>query len=296
MKWRGRQGSTNVVDGRRGSGGTRRRIPGGGKSKLGIGAIVIILIISWITGQNPLNFINLSDVTGGDSYVQQSSNGYTGSAEDEELVDFIEVVLKETEDMWNQIYRNRFGKNYQEPKLYIFDGTVTSRCGRASAATGPFYCPGDQTIYIDLSFFRELRNRFNAPGDFAMAYVIAHEVGHHVQYLLGTTRQVDSQRGKVSKAQYNDLSVRLELQADFFAGVWAHYADRTKGILDEGDIEEALNAANAIGDDKLQREAQGYVVPESFTHGTSAQRKRWFKKGYDTGDLNQGGTFNTNKL
>lgn len=297
MKWRGRKGSTNVIDGRRASGGSRGRIPGGGKSKLGIGVIVVILIISWITGQNPLNFINLSDVVGGgDNYVQQQSNGYTTSAEDEELTEFVKVVLQETEDLWNQTYRNQFGKNYQEPQLYLFSGTVTSKCGRATAASGPFYCPGDQTIYIDLSFFRELRDRFKAPGDFAIAYVIAHEVGHHVQYLLGTTRQVDSQRGKISKAAYNDLSVRLELQADFLAGIWAHYADRTKGILDQGDIEEALGAANAIGDDRLQKQAQGYIIPESFTHGTSAQRMRWFRKGYETGDLNQGNTFNTNNL
>ncbi|MEL6556622.1 MAG: neutral zinc metallopeptidase [Bacteroidota bacterium] len=297
MKWRGRKGSTNVIDGRRGSGGSRSRIPGGGKSKMGIGVIVVILIISWITGQNPLNFIDLNDVVGsGDNYAQQSAGNYVGSAEDDELFEFVKVVLQETEDYWNRAYKNQLGRNYQEPKLYVFDGTVTSRCGRASAASGPFYCPADQTIYLDLSFFRELRDRFKAPGDFAMAYVIAHEVGHHVQNLLGTIKQVDSQRGKISQAAYNDLSVRLELQADFLAGVWAHYADRTKDILDDGDIEEALNAANAIGDDRLQKQSQGYVVPESFTHGTSAQRMRWFRKGYETGDLNQGNTFNTNIL
>ncbi|MGB3467711.1 MAG: neutral zinc metallopeptidase [Cyclobacteriaceae bacterium] len=294
MKWRGRTGSRNVVDGRRGSGG---RLPGGGKTKFGIGTVVIVIIIALITGQNPLNFINMSDVTGGStSYVEQTNTNYQGSAEDEELKQFISVVLKETEDYWNTAFPAKFNRTYQEPKLFIYNGLVTSRCGRASAATGPFYCPGDQTIYIDLSFYRDLKNRFKAPGDFAMAYVVAHEVGHHVQYLLGITKKVDSQRGRVAKADYNELSVRLELQADFLAGVWAHYADRTKNILEDGDIEEALNAANAIGDDRLQKQAQGYVVPESFTHGTSAQRMRWFKKGYQTGNLDEGDTFATNNL
>ncbi|MEL7147489.1 MAG: neutral zinc metallopeptidase [Bacteroidota bacterium] len=289
MKWRGRQGSDNVIDGRRGSGG---KMPGGRKTKFGLGTIIIIVIISFILGENPLNFINLSDVATGDSYVQQTTEAYTGTAAEEELKQFIKVVLKETEDLWNQKFPEALGRRYQEPKLYLYSGTVTSRCGRASSATGPFYCPGDQTIYIDMSFYNDLKNRFGAPGDFAMAYVIAHEVGHHIQYLLGTTKQVDRQRGS---ANYNNLSVRLELQADFLAGVWAHFADRTRGILDEGDIQEALNAANAIGDDRLQKQAQGYVVPESFTHGTSAQRMRWFKRGYDTGDLSQGNTFNVSE-
>lgn len=293
MKWRGRQGSTNVIDGRNGSRGSGRRMPGGRKTKFGLGTVIIIVIISLVLGENPLNFIDLSQVdTGGSNYTQQTTQPYTGNAAEEELKQFITVVLKETEDLWNQKFPEVLGRRYQEPKLYLYSGVVTSRCGRASSATGPFYCPGDQTIYIDMSFYNDLKNRFGAPGDFAMAYVIAHEVGHHIQYLLGTTAQVDRQRGS---ANYNELSVRLELQADFLAGVWAHYADRTKGILEPGDIQEALNAANAIGDDRLQKQAQGYVVPESFTHGTSAQRMRWFKRGYDTGDLNQGNTFSVSK-
>ena len=299
MKWRGRKGSSNVIDGRQGSGrqgsgrqGSGRRMPGGRKTKFGLGTIIVIVVLSLILGENPLNFIDLSQVANGNNYAQQAPESYAGSAAEEELKQFITVVLKETEDLWNQRFPQALGRRYEEPKLYLYSGTVTSRCGRASSATGPFYCPGDQTIYIDMSFYNDLKNRFGAPGDFAMAYVIAHEVGHHIQYLLGTTSQVDRQRGS---ARYNELSVRLELQADFLAGVWAHYADRTKGILDDGDIEEALNAANAIGDDRLQKQAQGYVVPESFTHGTSAQRMRWFKRGYETGDLNQGNTFSVDK-
>ena len=288
MKWRGRKGSTNVIDGRRGSG---RRVPGGRKTKLGLGTIIVVIVLSLILGENPLNFINVSDVTGGANYTQTTDQSYAGSAAEEELKQFITVVLKETEDFWNQKFPEATGRRYQEPKLYLFSGTVTSRCGRASAASGPFYCPGDQTIYIDMSFYNDLKNKYGAPGDFAMAYVIAHEVGHHIQNLLGTIEQVNRQRGT---AQYNELSVRLELQADFLAGVWAHFADRTRDLLDDGDIREALNAANAIGDDRLQKQAQGYVVPESFTHGTSAQRMRWFKRGFDTGDLNQGNTFSVN--
>ncbi|MEO0473073.1 MAG: neutral zinc metallopeptidase, partial [Bacteroidota bacterium] len=185
---------------------------------------------------------------------------------------------------------------YRKPKLVIFDGQVASACGYASSATGPFYCPGDEKMYIDLSFYRQLKERFKAPGDFAMAYVVAHEVGHHVQNLLGYTDFVDSKRGRIPKAQQNQLSVRLELQADFLAGVWAHHTHKNTGILEKGDIEEALRAANAIGDDNLQRQAQGYVVPESFTHGTSEQRMRWFMKGWETGDLRQGDTFNARSL
>jgi predicted metalloprotease len=215
---------------------------------------------------------------------------------DDELAAFVKVVLADTEDVWTKLFREQMGKNYQKPVLVLYEGKVNSACGFASSATGPFYCPGDQKLYIDLSFYSDLKNKFGAPGDFAMAYVVAHEVAHHVQYLLGITRQVDSQRGKVSKTVYNDLSVRLELQADFFSGVWANHAQKMNDILEEGDIEEALNAARAIGDDRLQMQSRGYVVPESFTHGTSEQRMRWFTKGFKTGDPNQGDTFQTKNL
>jgi predicted metalloprotease len=214
---------------------------------------------------------------------------------DDELAEFVSVVLKETEDVWEILFREQLGRNYQQPTLVIFDGQVSSACGMASSATGPFYCPGDQKLYIDLSFYRELSQKFGAPGDFAMAYVVAHEVAHHVQNLLGYTRQMQQQRGRISETAYNQLSVRLELQADFLSGVWAYHM-KNKGLLDEGDIEEALRCANAIGDDRIQKQARGYVVPDSFTHGTSEQRKRWFKLGFDTGDLSQGDTFGAKTL
>lgn len=216
---------------------------------------------------------------------------YRGSPEEEELAEFSAVVLSDTELVWNQLL-----DNYREPTLVLFTGSVQSTCGFASAASGPFYCPGDEKLYIDLSFYKELRDRFDAPGDFAQAYVIAHEVGHHIQKLMGLTDKVHSLRGKVSEAEYNRMSVRLELQADYLSGVWAHHAQHTLGVLEDGDIEEALNAASAIGDDRLQRQAQGHVVPDSFTHGTSEQRMRWFKKGYEAGDLSQGDTFNAEVL
>jgi uncharacterized protein len=205
------------------------------------------------------------------------------------------VVLADTEDAWHAIFR-KMGRQYQEPKLVLFAGQTRSGCGHASGASGPFYCPQDGRVYIDLSFYRMLQERFGAPGDFAQAYVIAHEVGHHVQNLLGISDQVQAARGRVSEAEYNRLSVRLELQADFFAGVWAHHADRAKGVVEPGDIEEALRAASAIGDDNLQRRSQGRVVPDSFTHGSSEQRVRWFRKGYETGDIRQGDTFSAPTL
>jgi predicted metalloprotease len=208
----------------------------------------------------------------------------------EELRKFVSVVLADTEDVWNDQFK-RMGRTYREPKMVLFNGEVKSACGFASAAVGPFYCPGDETVYLDLSFFQELKQRFGAPGDFAQAYVIAHEVGHHVQKLLGKTDEVHGAQGRMSKADYNKLSVRLELQADFLAGVWAHHAQKSKAILDPGDLEEAINAARAIGDDRLQKQAQGYVVPDSFTHGSSEQRIRWFRHGFKTGDLRQGNTF-----
>jgi predicted metalloprotease len=196
-------------------------------------------------------------------------------------------VLASTEDVWSAIYRDN-NQQYKAPKLVVFDNAVESACGNASAAMGPFYCPADYKVYIDLSFCNELRDRFRAPGNFAVAYVVAHEVGHHIQNMMGVSEQVQRQRGRVSEAEYNKLSVKLELQADFLAGVWAYHANRTRRILEPGDLEAALTAANAIGDDKLQKEAQGYVIPDAFTHGTSQQRMYWFKKGFETGDLNQG--------
>lgn len=284
MRWQGRQKSSNVEDRRRGR--TVRRT---GRT-LGVGTIIMI-IIALISGENPLNLL---------MQLQQSPQANTSEqvAQDgnDELGNFVSVVLKDTEDVWNKLFREQLNRQYQEPVLVLFSQSTESACGYASSATGPFYCPADFKVYIDLAFFQELKNRFQAPGDFAMAYVIAHEVGHHVQRLLGTTREVQSQKNRISKTEYNKLLVRLELQADFYAGVWAHHAQKMKNILEEGDIEEALGAANAIGDDKLQMEAQGYVVPDSFTHGTSAQRKKWFIKGLQTGDLRLGDTFNTNDL
>lgn len=298
MRWQGRQGSDNIED-RRGSGGGGFRMGGGsvGKASLGIGGVIIVIIMM-LLGVDPSSM--LGGASGGGSVPVQTDTRTTTTDANGQPTDqmgkFTSVVLKETEDVWSKIFAEEFNADYPEPKLVLFSGSTSTACGMGQSATGPFYCPGDQDIYIDLTFFNELQNRFGAGGDFAAAYVIAHEVGHHVQKQLGASDYVNQQRGRVSKAKQNELSVRLELQADFYAGVWAHYADKWKGVLEEGDIDEALNAANAIGDDRLQKQAQGYVVPESFTHGTSAQRKRWFLKGYKTGDVRQGDTFNTNDL
>ena len=282
MRWRGRKNSSNVED-RRSSGGARR-------TGAGLGGLVIAVIIYFMGGDPS---VILQQQSG--SQPQQQTSPAQKQAEDE-VVQFVSVVLQDTEDVWNQIFREEAGADYREPKLVLYRGLVSSACGRASSATGPFYCPADEKLYIDLSFYQNLKNRFGASGDFAMAYVLAHEVGHHVQNLLGITDRLNRLRGRVPQAQYNDQSVRLELQADFFAGVWAHHGQKMKSFLEEGDIEEALRAANAIGDDRLQKQAQGYVVPESFTHGTSAQRMRWFKKGFQTGDIQQGDTFNARSL
>lgn len=272
MKWTGRQGSGNVSD-RRGIGG---RVAIGG----GLGGLVILLLSLFFgNGNFSPEDININSGTG--------SGSYTPTEEENQNAQFVSVVLKDTEDVWHALL-----DNYQEPTLVLFTGSVDSGCGYASAATGPFYCPMDSQVYIDLSFYDQLQDRFGAPGDFAMAYVVAHEVGHHVQHLLGTTDKVDAMRGRLSEKQMNALSVKLELQADFYAGVWAHHAQEMKNILEAGDIDEALNAANAIGDDRLQQQSQGYVVPDAFTHGTSKQRMYWFKKGFETGDLSQGDTFN----
>ncbi|HYG02015.1 MAG TPA: neutral zinc metallopeptidase [Chryseosolibacter sp.] len=272
MRWRGRQGSGNVED-RRGMGG----LAIGG----GIGGIVVV-ILSLLFGGNPLENLNVGSPSSGSS---------TSSPLEDEKAQFVSVVLNETEMVWNQIFHEEFGADYSEPRLVLFTQNAQSGCGFASAATGPFYCPLDSKVYIDLSFYDLLSSRFGASGDFAMAYVVAHEVGHHVQNLLGTSGKVQQARRQLGEKDGNKLSVALELQADFYAGVWAHHTQRNEQILEDGDIEEALRAANAIGDDKLQQQSQGYVVPDAFTHGTSAQRMYWFKKGYETGDIKKGNTF-----
>ncbi len=284
MRWRGRTQSGNVED-RRGGGGNKKLIGGG------IGGIVITLLIVLIT-QDPSALLQLAD----QAPANQPGLSYQQLAAQEDKAEFTAVVLKDTEDVWDSLFAEVLGSAYVQPKLVLFSDLVESGCGRAGSSTGPFYCPADQKVYIDLTFFDELRDRFGAPGDFAWAYVIAHEVGHHVQNLLGVTDRVHRMRNTVSEKEYNQLSVRLELQADFYAGVWAHHAQRMKDILDDEDIREALDAAHAIGDDRLQREAQGHVVPDAFTHGTSEQRMRWFKRGYDSGDLRQGDTFSVSSL
>lgn len=279
MLWRGREGSDNVED--------RRGMSGGGLAVGGgVGGIIIALLYV-LLGGNPSNAPELlpGQRASGTQYDAQSS------AADDTLAQFVSVVLKDTEDVWGDLLNG-----YQKPKLVMFTEAVQSACGSASSAVGPFYCPGDAKVYIDLSFFRELKQRFGAPGDFAMAYVVAHEVGHHIQNLMGTSDKVHSLQQQSNEREGNRLSVKLELQADFLAGVWAHHAQRMKGILEPGDIDEALTAANAIGDDKLQEEAQGRVVPDAFTHGTSQQRMYWFKRGYQTGDIKQGDTFNDPNL
>lgn len=277
MRWQGRRTSSNVDD-RRSSGGGK--VIGGG-----IGVLVIAAIV-YFMGGDPSVVLEQAG-----SMQQTSSQTYTPTAEEDAAAQFVSVVLAETEDYWHEQF-TQIGENYEEPTLVLFRNDVQSGCGGATKASGPFYCPLDKKIYIDLSFYDELHDRFGAPGDFAMAYVVAHEVGHHVQTLLGISEKVRALKARRNATDANKLSVRQELQADFFAGLWAHYADRTKGILEDGDIEEALNAANAIGDDKLQREhGSGRVVPDAFTHGTSKQRMHWFKLGYDTGDFNQGDTF-----
>ncbi len=278
MLWRGREGSGNVED-RRGMSGGGMAV-GGGIGGLIIG--IIYFLFSGDTSQLPQTLPGQGQ--GGDYSAEQKAG-------DDTLAEFVRVVLKDTEDVWGELL-----SGYQKPKLVLFTNGIQTACGGASSAVGPFYCPGDQKVYIDLAFFRDLKNRFGAPGDFAMAYVIAHEVGHHVQNLLGTSEKVHSLQQRGGEREGNKMSVKLELQADFYAGVWAHHAQRLKRILQPGDIEEALTAANAIGDDRLQEQTQGRVVPDAFTHGTSAQRMYWFKKGFQTGDIRQGNTFEDQSL
>ena len=291
MRWEGREVSTNVED-RRGGGGGRRVVMGGG----GIGLVLMIIFI--LLGGDPRALLNMAQESGdGSAQVDTSTPGGGIPRADDpqaDLKQFVGVVLKDTEDVWTTEFQ-KMGKVYEKPHLVLFSGQTETACGYGSTASGPFYCPGDAKVYIDLDFYQTLKDRLGAPGDFAQAYVIAHEVGHHVQRQLGITDKVDRMRGRVSEKEMNALSVRLELQADFLAGVWAHYAQRMN-VLEEGDIEEALNAASRIGDDTLQKQGQGYVVPDSFTHGTSAQRVKWFTKGYKTGDINQGDTFSARDL
>ena len=278
MKKTGRR-SSNIEDRR---GGNSSLVVGGG----GLGALVLALVVTMLGGDPS---IVLDQVAQSPSQSQTSSR-QTSPAEDE-LAEFTSIVLADTEDTWHQIFREEIGQPYQEPALVLFSGSVQSGCGAAQSAMGPFYCPADQKVYIDLSFYNDLKSRHQAPGDFAQAYVVAHEVGHHVQNILGISNQVRQLQSRASKAEANQLSVRLELQADCFAGVWANRADKARDILESGDIEEALNAASQIGDDRLQEQSRGFVVPESFTHGSSAQRVRWFRQGLATGNIEQCNTF-----
>ncbi|HKO99441.1 MAG TPA: neutral zinc metallopeptidase [Pyrinomonadaceae bacterium] len=281
MRWRGERESANVED-RRGM--SRGGIAIGG----GLGSIVLI-VLALLFGADPRQLLEQLPTE-----TQPTQTSRPTNPQEEELAKFTKVVLATTEDVWREIFRQS-GRQYRDPTLQLFSDRASSACGIAGAAVGPFYCPGDEKVYIDLSFFRELESKFQAPGDFAQAYVVAHEVGHHVQHLLGTMDRVNSARGRLSEEENNQLSVRLELQADFLAGIWAHYAQK-KGLVEPGDFEEALGAASAVGDDRLQGQKQGYVVPDSFTHGTSEQRVRWFRKGFETGDIRQGDTFSSRSL
>ncbi|MBP5988621.1 MAG: neutral zinc metallopeptidase [Piscinibacter sp.] len=295
MKWEGERQSDNVEDrrdaGYSGGGG----FPIGGRG-IGLGTIVIALVGGWILGINPLTLLSVLSGGGGmpDSAVVQQAPAQRPPADDR-MAAFVSTVLADTEDVWKQQF-SQMGGSYRDPKLVLFRGATPTACGTGQTAMGPFYCPGDQKVYIDLSFYDTLRSQLGAPGDFAQAYVIAHEVGHHVQNLMGITDKVDQARQRMSEAQANALSVRLELQADCFAGVWGYHAQQMRQILEQGDIEEALNAAGRIGDDALQRQSTGTVRPESFTHGSSAQRVNWFKRGMQSGDLKQCNTFETRQL
>lgn len=296
MRWKGRRESTNIED-RRGGGmlataGGKQVAVGGG-----CGTIILVLILSYFFNMDPAQLLEtmgqLEGRSGQVGQVEQMNPGRAGTSvqdPNDEVGAFVRTLLADTEDVWSDVFQD-YGRAYQPPRLVLFSGQTRYPGGVANAATGPFYMPYDKTVYLDTSFFNEMRTRFRAGGDFAYAYVLAHEVGHHVQNLLGFTDKVHSQQGRVSKVEYNRASVRLELQADFLAGVWAHHAEQKWRILEEGDVDEAMNAANAIGDDRLQKQMQGRVVPDAFTHGTSAQRKRWFMKGLKSGRLEDGDTF-----
>ena len=289
MKWEGNRESDNVEDRRDDSGGGFSI--GGGS--LGVGGVVVALVASYFLGINPSTLLNLLG-NGQQGQTTHQAPAHRPPADDR-MAKFVATVLADTEDTWTELFRQR-GSAYVRPKLVLFSGRTPTACGTGQSATGPFYCPGDQKIYIDLSFYRLMQQRFHVAGEFAQAYVIAHEVGHHVQNLMGISGKVDNARRRMSEAQANALSVRLELQADCFAGVWAFHANQARSILETGDVETALNAATAIGDDALQRQAQGYVVPDSFTHGTSEQRVRWFKRGIGSGQLKACNTFEASVL
>jgi uncharacterized protein len=282
MRWRGERQSTNIEDRRGFSAG---RVAAGG----GLGTL-LLMVLALVFGVDPRQFLEQAP----NSPPSQVQTSRPNNPEEEELKQFVAVVLAKSEDVWTDVFRQN-GRQYREPTLVLFTDQVRSACGIAGAAVGPFYCPGDEKVYIDLAFYEQLRRQFEAPGDFAQAYVVAHEVGHHVQKLLGISDRVDAMQRRMSEAEANQLSVRLELQADFFAGVFARHV-QNQGLLEAGDVEEALRAASAVGDDQIQRQTTGYVVPDSFTHGTSEQRLRWFKRGYETGDMRQGDTFNTRNL
>ncbi len=294
MKWEGNRESDNVED-RRGGGGVGG---GGGRGGIGgrgigIGSIVIALAASYFLGINPMTVLSI--LSGGSPAPQVQSSPAQRPPADDRMAKFVGTVLADTEDVWKAVF-TKGGAQYKEPKLVLFRGSTATACGAGQAAMGPFYCPGDQKVYIDLGFYETLKTKLGAPGDFAQAYVIAHEVGHHVQNLLGITTKMEQMRGKVSQVEYNALSVRLELQADCFAGVWAHHAQNARQILENGDVEEAMNAAAKIGDDALQKGAGGRIVPESFTHGTSAQRTRWFNQGLQNGSVKGCDTFSARQI
>ncbi len=291
MKWEGQQRSDNVEDARGGGGGRGFRLAGGGG--VGIVGLIVAVVAGWIFGINPLTILGVMEGGGAPATTQGAPAGAPPAGDKQ--AEFVSVVLRDTEEVWTEVFRQS-GKPYAAPKLRLFSGREPTACGTGQAAMGPFYCPGDQKVYIDLDFFQTLSRRLGAPGDFAQAYVIAHEVGHHVQNLLGISDRVDSMRRRGSEAQANAMSVRLELQADCLAGLWAYHSQRGKGWLDQGDIDEALNAASRIGDDTLQKQSQGVVVPESFTHGSSAQRQQWFKRGLQAGKLDACNTFEAGSL
>ncbi len=284
MKWQGRRTSDNVED-RRGLGGKKMALGGG------LGGIVVVVLFL-LLGGNPNEVMQTLQQTGLEGGATESRPLTEAEVQEGQ---FVSVILAETEDVWNRVFAQA-GEEYREPRLVLFSDQISSACGYAGSSAGPFYCPGDEKVYIDLSFFSEMQSQLGAHGDFALAYVIAHEVGHHVQTLLGINEQVMAQRDQMSEVEFNRLMVRLELQADFLAGLWAHHAARTAGLLEQGDIEEGINAAGAVGDDRIMKQTQGYVVPDAFTHGTSEQRVRWFLKGYQSGDMSQADTFSANEL
>ncbi len=281
MRLKGRRESINVDD--------RRRMGGGRKAGIGLGGLIILGVITWLMGGNPLSVLNYADpaIILGE---EEQTTYYEPSPQEEELAKFSRQILAGTEDVWKNEFK-KMGRTYKAPRLVLFNGSVQSACGGATSSTGPFYCSADQSVYLDLSFFAQMRKELGADGDFAYAYVIAHEVGHHVQYLLGILDSAHKQMNRVSQKESNQISVRLELQADFFAGIWAYHDNKMFNSLEDGDIEEGINAASKIGDDYLQKQAQGYAVPDSFNHGTSAQRMRWLKKGITSGNVNEGDTF-----